>query len=88
MGAMIRKQVGTDLVRNFGKGLNHTCKSEISHVRIDKGGLTVQIDRVTKYNCSISQGLWDNSWHKDVLKISRLVNAYHAGNLAAIISNA
>jgi hypothetical protein len=70
-----------------GESLNHTCVSKIRCVGKEKGGFAGQIGRIVKYNHSVSQGLQDNSWHEDVLKISSLMNAHETSNLAAIFGN-
>jgi hypothetical protein len=72
---------GLDIIRDLGESLDHTCESKIGHVRVDAGGFTVYISGIAKYNRGIvSQGLWYDNWHENILEISSLVDAHQTGN--------
>jgi hypothetical protein len=71
---------GADIIRNLGESLNHTCESKIGHVKVDEGRFTVYISGIAKYDHGIvSQSLWYNNWHENILEISSLVDAHHSG---------
>ncbi len=80
---------GEDIIRDLGESLDHTCESKIGHIKVDEGRLTVCISGITKYDRGIvSQGLWYNNWHENILEISSLVDAHQTGNLVGGIDNA
>jgi hypothetical protein len=73
---------GADIIRDIGESLNHICESKIRHVKVDEGGFTVYISGIAKYDRGIvSQGLWYDNWHENILEISSLVDAHQTGHL-------
>jgi hypothetical protein len=80
---------GVDIIRDLDESLDHTCESKIGHVKVDKGGFTVYISGIAKYDRGIvSQSLQYNNWHENILKISSLVDAHQTGNLVGGIDDA
>ncbi len=79
---------GADIIRDLGESLDHTCESKIRHVKVNKGGFTVYISGIAKYDRGIvSQGLRYDNWLENILEISSLVDAHQTGNLVGGINN-
>ncbi len=78
-----------DIIRDLSESLDHTSESKIGHVKVDEGRVTVYISGIAKYDSGIvSQGLWYDNWHENILEISSLVDAHQTGNLVGGINNA